>query len=145
MRKKIYVMVQRNIHGEWALRVEKQMLHAKVTGSTNKEACQVWAEEVKEIILSSLGGGAVPWVYLVDGRHWEMASSDSWEASNEFIEWISEHNCILCAFVLSKKIQRFALINGLENQSVFQVFFHYNEAYQACLDSLTEAQKRHKE
>ncbi|MGF1740147.1 hypothetical protein L4C34_03510 [Vibrio profundum] len=131
------MMVQRNIHGEWNIRFEDRILYSKVVGATNDEARKAWFEELKSSIQSSQEGFSCPWVILHDLRNWDTATLDTWEGANMFVDWASEHNCLLLAIVFSKKIQHFAMSKGLNNQKVLQFFFNYDEAHQACLSKLS--------
>ena len=136
-------MKQRNIHGRWVMRLEGRVLYSKVTGATNKEAAQAWFEEMKQLILSSEDSDSKPWVFVDDTRDWGTAPEDFWEAANELVDWMSNHNCVFMASVFSKKLQSFSWESGFNNQSILQVFFDYDEACQTCLDKLAEAQNLH--
>ncbi|WP_428789327.1 hypothetical protein [Vibrio profundum] len=122
---------------------EKRILHSKVTGSTNKELSQAWYEDMKKHILSSSNKNTLPWVVLIDSRNWEMASQDIEEITNETINWAREHGCCLFCTVTSKKIQQFALNKEFGHQSIVTMSSDYDEAYQACLNKLSEAQNQH--
>ena len=51
-----------------------------------------------------------------------MASMDAWDTNNQIIDWSVEHQCILVAAVLSKKLQEYAFTTGFRNQGVLQFF-----------------------
>ncbi|MGF1741799.1 hypothetical protein L4C34_12115 [Vibrio profundum] len=125
-----------NAHGQWTLDFKNRILLTKVSGTTNKEASQQWLVGTKELVQLSENRYDIPWVVLNDARDWEMAALDSWEATNEVIDWLSDNNCILFAIVFSKKIHKFALEMGLKHQGIVVLFDDYDNAYQACLNSL---------
>lgn len=131
-------MKRRNIHGDWTMSFEKRVLRSSVIGSTNQEASKAWLNELKHTVTSSAGGSVEPWVMLIDGSLWEMSPDEVWDTNNEFVAWVASNNCIFLAFVFSKKIQSFALEKGLDDNSIFSVYFDYDEANQACLEKLTD-------
>ncbi|MGF1743291.1 hypothetical protein L4C34_20040 [Vibrio profundum] len=135
-------MKHRNIHGDWEMFFSDRMLQSELIGSFNKEGGQAWFKEMKERVLTSPDRDERPWATLINARNWDMASSDSWDTNNELANWMPEHNCVLFAVVLSKKIQEFAVEKGMENQKIMKLFFDYDEAHQACLDALFEAQNQ---
>ena len=79
---------------------------------------------------------------LVDAREWKIASLDAWETNNELVDWMSSHNCVLFSFVLSKELQKFAIESQINNMSIMQTCFDYDEAHQNCLRKLAEAQRQ---
>lgn len=139
---KDHVMTKRNIHGLWSMRFEKRILHSTLAGPTNKEASEAWLEDIKTLILTSQDSDLKPWVLFFDLRSWDMTSLDAWEANDDNMKWISSHSCTFFAFLLSKEVQHYAIKKGLQDQSFCRFFFNYEEAYQACLDKLTEAQNQ---
>lgn len=135
-------MKQLNIHGQSTMNFENQILHSKVTGSTNKELSIVWFEDMKRCVLSSTYGDREPWVTLTDARGWEMASPDIEEVTNTTIEWATNHNCLLFGILLSKNIQKFAMEKEFGEHSIVRFFFSADEAKQACLDILNGAKSK---
>ncbi|MGF1741741.1 hypothetical protein L4C34_11825 [Vibrio profundum] len=135
-------MTQRNIHGNWTMNFENRILQSKITGSTNTELSQAWFEDMKCHLSSSEDNYMTPWVNLFDFRDWDLTTIDSFGNANDNIHWMSENNCILLAFVFSKKMQHFAMEKGLSNNGIVRFFFDYGEAYQACLDKLEGAQRQ---
>lgn len=133
-------MGQRNIHGKLSITFENQILETKVTGATNTEAAQAWLKEVQDLVHSQNDGEIKPWVIFADNRHWDTSPTDAQQANSELVKWMSDNNCLLFAFLLSKKLQKFALETQVNDTSIMQYFFDYDEAYQACLDKLAKAQ-----
>lgn len=97
---------------------------------------------LQENLRSSEAGHSVPWVVLHDLRDWGTATLDTWESANESIDWILKNNCVLFTIIFSKDLQNFVLKKGLRDQDIIRFFFDYDEAYQACLDTLDEAQNQ---
>ena len=62
--------------------------------------------------------------------------------TNDFVGWLSQHNCRSFSLVYSNHIQRFAADKGIINQDIMRIYFDYDEAYQTCLDKLAQAQKQ---
>ncbi|MGF1743277.1 hypothetical protein L4C34_19960 [Vibrio profundum] len=137
-------MVGRTVHGEWDMKFEGRILRSKLSGSTNKEAVQVWFDEMYQLLYSSPDKDLVPWCALMDARDWGMAPLDAWEANNQLINWMSQHNCVLFSAVFSKKIQLFSAENGFDTQGIVEFFFDYGKAYQACLYKLAKTQNSRK-
>ncbi|MGF1741899.1 hypothetical protein L4C34_12630 [Vibrio profundum] len=135
-------MTPRNIHGDWTMSFENRIVKTELTGSFNQEATVVYVNEMKEHVLSSPGGLSLPWGILQNCQHWDMASLDAWGSANEGAHWFMEHNCIVIAFVFSKKVQQFAVTQGLDQHEVIQFFSDYDEAYQVCLDKIAAAQSQ---
>lgn len=131
-------MTRRNIHGDWTMSFHNRILRSAVIGSTNQEASKAWLNELKAMVTSSAAGVSEPWVMLIDGSLWEMSPDEVWDTNNEFVAWVMSNNCIFLAFVLSKKIQSFALEKGLNDQSVINIYFDYDEANLACLAKLND-------
>ncbi|MGF1740590.1 hypothetical protein L4C34_05835 [Vibrio profundum] len=134
-------MTQRNIHGEWSMKLEGRFLLSEVVGSTNKEAAHAWLIEVKQLITNSQGGIATPWVILLDAREWGMTMADASDDSIENVMWPLEHHCVFFAFVFSKKIHIYTAHEQLKSEiENVAYFFDFDEAYQTCLDKLAETQ-----
>ncbi|MGF1743176.1 hypothetical protein L4C34_19380 [Vibrio profundum] len=133
-------MTQRNIHGIWTMYFENRILHTKVTGSFNREGTQAFFDEMQSLLFSSKKGDAVPWAMLNDARDWELAALDAWDAGNEGINWMNDHNCVLFSVVYSVKVHTAITKKGIDNQDILQYHYDYNEAYQACIDALAKAQ-----
>ncbi|MGF1743179.1 hypothetical protein L4C34_19395 [Vibrio profundum] len=107
-------MAQRNVHGKWTISFDDRILKTQVTGATNTEAGQLWMEQMQELLFSSLGADAIPWVVLNDCRHWTTGSLEAWEKYNEMLTWMSEHNCIFYAFIFRTTCKSLLRINGLK-------------------------------
>ena len=133
-------MTERNIHGNWTMSFESRVFIAKVIGATNKEAGQQFVKDMQEIVLSSAESDCAPWVFINDGRLWEMDSMDTDDIYREFMSWLSAHNCVYYALVFSKKIQKFAMDERVGEESSIQFYFDYEEAHRDCLQKLAEAQ-----
>lgn len=133
-------MAQRNIHGDWSISFEDRILRSQVTGAFNKEGNLAWLENVKSLVLSLQGSNTMPWVAIVDAVGWNMSPPDAAESTNTFIDWMTSSNCLILAIVFSTKIQKFATEERSCGQNIIQIYFDYDEAYQACLDKLAEAQ-----
>lgn len=132
-------MAQRNIHGEWTMSFEHRIFKSKTTGAINAETCVAWLDDMKDKIFSYHDGVTTPWVHITDSRGWEGGSSDSWEGVDNINNWTLAHNCIFIASVIDKKLYQWAVEANLKNQN-YTVFSDYDEAYQACLDKLSEAE-----
>ncbi|WP_159084342.1 hypothetical protein [Dongshaea marina] len=135
-------MAPRNIHGSWSMHFEGRLLYSEVIGPTNTEASFSYLEELKQTLFESSEGIQSPWVILHDGRQWEMSSADAKSANDAITDWCCENSCVLFAIVLSSKMQRFAADIVFKEQSILRFYFDYDEAYQACLDKLTDAQQQ---
>ena len=135
-------MAQRNIHGEWTMSFENGILRTKVVGATNAEAGEAWLNELQTLLRTSTEGTAKPWVMFADNRQWDISPLDARQANNALVDWMSHHNCVLCVFVLSKKLQEFALESQINQKGMMQIFFDYDKAYQACLDKLVEVRNQ---
>ncbi|MGF1743274.1 hypothetical protein L4C34_19945 [Vibrio profundum] len=133
-------MTPRNIHGEWSMSFENRFLHVESFGATNRELGIAQMNELQKHLESSSEKYSTPWVILNDYRRWQLASQDAWETYNSIVTWMSEHNCVFLAFVITNQMQNFALEKGLHTDEILQFFFDYNKAYQTCLDKLSEAQ-----
>ncbi|MGF1743076.1 hypothetical protein L4C34_18820 [Vibrio profundum] len=125
-------------HGQWSMKFKGRVLYSTMVGATNGEANSAWAEEMKRQLANTPEGDTTHWAVLVDGRHWDMASLDSWDSANETITWMTEHNCLLFAVVFARKIQQFAIEQGLNEGNIMQPFFDYEEARQACLNTIKD-------
>ncbi|WP_432579695.1 hypothetical protein [Vibrio sinus] len=117
---------------------EKRLLYAENVGATNRELGVAWFNELQKHIESSPEQYSTPWVLLNDCRQWDLASEDAWEVYNSVVAWMAEHNCVLLAFLVTNRIQNFAIKNGFHEHGIEKVFFDYDEAYQACLDALAQ-------
>lgn len=115
-------MTKRNIHGDWTMNFEGRISRSTIMGSTNNEAAINWSKDVRNLVQSSEEGTNSPWLMLNDCRDWNMASMDAWDTNNQIIDWSVEHQCILVAAVLSKKLQEYAFTTGFRNQGVLQFF-----------------------
>lgn len=93
---------------------------------------------MKKQLADTPEGETAHWAALIDGRHWDMASLDSWDSANETITWMAQNNCQLFAVVFEKKIQQFAIEQGLDAGSIMHPFFDYEEARQACLNTIKD-------
>ncbi|MGF1742793.1 hypothetical protein L4C34_17280 [Vibrio profundum] len=133
-------MTERNVHGEWRLSFENRILLTQVSGSTNSEAVKAWLKEAIDLVDSSHFGLESAWAVLVDASDWGMSPGDSWEAHNIMVVELEENNCQIFAVVFSKKIHEFSLEQGFQDKGMVQLFHNYDEAYQACLDKLSEVE-----
>ncbi|MCL9780231.1 hypothetical protein M9194_02145 [Vibrio sp. S4M6] len=131
-------MVGRNVHGSWTMSFEDRILKTKVTGATNAEAAKIWLLEAKELVLSSSEADSTPWGVLNDCREWGTSGLDDWESHNQTVDWLTRHNCVIFALVLASKIQHYSVEHGFVNQSIVNIFSDYDEAYQACLNKLSD-------
>ena len=138
-------MTQRNIHGDWNIRFENRVMYSQVIGSTNNEMSLAMYKDIKRLMLSEENRIDIPWAALTDAREWNLATPDSWEASNDVITWMAENNCIFIAILVSKKVQKFASNDGFfDSNNIIRSFFDYDEANQACLDKLEEIRLQQK-
>lgn len=134
-------MKPRNIHGLWTIRFENRILYSQITGATNDEATQAWFAELQANVEASSEGYTTPWVILNDLTQWGTTTLDTWENANVIVDWFAEHKCVLSALVFSKKFQQFAMSSGLNDQSIIQYYFDYEQAHQACLKKLAEGKQ----
>lgn len=125
-------MPQRNIHGDWTMNFEGRILKSKVIGATNSEASMAWFEDLKSNILHSPEGVDTSWVGLIDFRDWQGSSLDSLSQYQVATTWATQNNAIMCACVISKKLQGYSLkqLNDNMPDDFNQYFFDYDEAYQ---------------
>lgn len=135
-------MIQRNIHGDFTMTFENRLLNVESWGATNRELGLAWFDCMQKCVESSPEKYTTPWAALNDCRQWDIASLDSWETYNEVVSWMSDHNCVLLSFLVNRKIQEFAINNGYKDKSILKVYFDYDEAYQACLNKLAEANRK---
>ncbi|MGF1743182.1 hypothetical protein L4C34_19410 [Vibrio profundum] len=122
---------------------ENRIFYSEVIGASNDEAAKAWFKDMRQTIQKPIHGGTEPWVTLFDGRNWGTASPDAMENNSKSVVWMSKNNCLLCAIVLSKKLQQFSMSKQISNHTLVQFYFDYDEAYQACLDKLAAAQSPH--
>ncbi|MGF1741758.1 hypothetical protein L4C34_11910 [Vibrio profundum] len=138
-------MSKRRIHGDWTMVFEGRILKSKIIGATNSEAGIAWLEELKVNIIQSPEGVDTPWVGFLDFRDWQGTSLDSLEQYQVATSWATQNNAIMCAYVISKELQGYSikkLNSNMLDDSFNRYFFSYDEAYQACLDKLSEVQKQ---
>ncbi|MGF1740588.1 hypothetical protein L4C34_05825 [Vibrio profundum] len=131
----------RNIHGDWTMSYEDQILKSTLIGAFNQEANLSWFNEVKQTVTTSSRSKKY-WVALLDAQNWEMSSQGNQETNEEIMNQLMVLGCLGLYMVFSKKVQEFALKEEMQEQSFLQSFFDYDEAYQACLDVLAEAKNR---
>ncbi|MGF1742982.1 hypothetical protein L4C34_18340 [Vibrio profundum] len=135
-------MTRRNVHGDWTVKFENRILYNEGHGAGNKEGAVTWLEEVEEMVLSSPESDKTPWVILSDIRDWEGFSLDAWGSLDDIQEWMLAHNCVFIAVLVSTKLMEFATTTNAKVQK-FTIYYDYDEAHQACLDKLAEAQSQH--
>ncbi|MGF1741424.1 hypothetical protein L4C34_10160 [Vibrio profundum] len=131
-------MTDRNIHGDWSITFKDRFMLFVVKGATNDAAALAAFKEIKQLVLSSPQSDKTPWVFLNDGRQWEMDSANNEEIYADLLRWLEEHNCIYYALVNSSKIQEFALERQIPNLGILEFSFDYDEAYATCLRKLEE-------
>ncbi|MGF1742329.1 hypothetical protein L4C34_14850 [Vibrio profundum] len=90
--------------------------------------------------MQSLDADSTPWVAISDNRQWDLSTPDSEGEMNNIVDWMQEHNCISFAIVFSNQLQEFGAEKKLNDQSILNFSFDYDEAYQECLNKLAEAQ-----
>ncbi|MGF1740288.1 hypothetical protein L4C34_04230 [Vibrio profundum] len=136
-------MAHRTPHGNWTMKFKGNLLHCWTSGSTNTEAALAWFEEMKRRV-SERADKDAPWAILIDCREWDICTPEQWDANNFIMTWQREHGSCFLAVVYSNKLQEYSAKIGLgdENSSYHVIFFDFDEAYQACLDKLTEAQSQ---
>ncbi|MGF1742794.1 hypothetical protein L4C34_17285 [Vibrio profundum] len=136
-------MTKRNIHGLWSMDFEDRILHSKLHGAANEEACLVWREQLQDKLLSSPEGDKTPWVSIIDtSGDWDGFTVESWPVINDTVVWQAEHNCALIVVVITKELHNFTHQKYVSHHEIITAANSHEEAYQICIDKLAEVTSR---
>jgi len=75
-------------HGSFDLRVNNQVLIARISGAWNEEESWLYFEKVKEIAQTIINK---PWALLLLMNGWELGTPETEVATKEMVKWVSKH------------------------------------------------------
>jgi len=73
-------------HGSFDLRVNNQVLIARISGAWNEEESWLYFEKVKEVAQAIIDK---PWALLLLMNGWELGTPETERATKEMVKWVS--------------------------------------------------------
>ncbi len=122
-------------HGSFELRVNNQVLIAKIIGAWNKETGEQYFCELKKISQHLI---QQPWALAVYLTEWELGTPGSDEVTLELIKWLAANNLEKVAEIYSPSILKKMHVQNMINQTepVFErQYFSDEQAAFAWLES----------
>ena len=118
-----------NVHGEWKISVDNQVLLQWFSGSWNEEAIIAYAKEFK-IMATPLVGSK--WAILSVFEDWELGVPEIEKHVIEHCQWFKDNGCIKECHIYSadaaKEMQLEKLIPHTEEGYERCVFTHFDDA-----------------
>lgn len=118
-----------NIHGQWQLEVNNNVLLEWFEGSWNEEAVVAYIEDFKKIVQPLISG---EWAILSIFDAWELGVPDIEPHIIKHCQWFKDHGCIKDCHVYSdsavKRMQLEKIIPHTEGNYERLVFSDINEA-----------------